>query len=113
MTVDWGSVFAFRESWLELFLRGTAIYFGLIVIVRVLAKRHLGALTVPDLLVVVLLADAAQNGMSGNHSSVSEGLFLCAVIVGWSRGVDLLAYRFGFIRRLVESPRFHWSTTES
>lgn len=104
MNIDWRSIFAFETPWLELLMRGTAIYFGLIVILRVLAKRHLGALTVPDLLVIVLLADAAQNGMAGGYHSVSEGLFLCAVIVGWSRAIDQLAYRYEWVRRLIEAP---------
>src|SRR5262245_25916636 len=36
-------------------------------------RRDAGSLSVSDLLVVVLIADAAQNGMAGEYKSVTEG----------------------------------------
>ena len=58
---------------LEIFIRGTAIYLGLFAMIRFLAKREVGSLAVTDLLVIVLIADAAQNGMAGDYHSVSDG----------------------------------------
>ena len=41
-------------------------------------RRDAGSLSVSDLLVVVLIADAAQNGMAGEYRSLTEG----AIVVG-------------------------------
>jgi uncharacterized membrane protein YcaP (DUF421 family) len=47
-----------------------------------------------DLLVIVLIADAAQNAMASEYRSLPEGLVLCATIIGWSFFLDWLAFRF-------------------
>ena len=52
-----------------------------------------------DLLVIVLIADAAQNGMAGEYKSITEGVVLCATIVGWSLGGCIrLSVHVAFLR---------------
>jgi len=41
-------------------------------------------LSTADLLVVVLVADAAQNAMSSEYHSITEGAVLVATIFGWN-----------------------------
>lgn len=47
---------------------------------------------ITDLLVVVLIADAAQNAMGGGYSSVADGLFLVLVIAFWAFAIDWLGF---------------------
>ena len=54
-----------------------------------------------DLLVVVLIADAAQNGMAKEYRSVTEGVVLVATIIGWDYALDWLGYRIPAFQRLV------------
>jgi uncharacterized membrane protein YcaP (DUF421 family) len=61
-------------------------------------------LSVSDLLVVVLIADAAQNGMAGEYTSLTEGAIVVATIFGWTRLLDWLGYRSGFVRWLLNPP---------
>jgi uncharacterized membrane protein YcaP (DUF421 family) len=49
---------------------------------------------ITDLLVIVLIADAAQNGMAGEYRSLTDGLLLVATIVAWSYALNWLAFRF-------------------
>ena len=58
-----------------------------------------------DLLVIVLIADAAQNAMAGGYQSVPDGLLLVGVIVGWSFVLDWLAHHSRFFERLVRPRR--------
>jgi uncharacterized membrane protein YcaP (DUF421 family) len=51
----------------EIVVRGTLMYLGLFVILRFMARRQAGHFGPADLLVIVLIADAAQNGL-GNIS---------------------------------------------
>jgi uncharacterized membrane protein YcaP (DUF421 family) len=55
-------------------------------------------------LLVVLIADAAQNGMTGEYKSITEGILLCATIVGWSIFLDWLAFYVPIVRGLIEPP---------
>jgi uncharacterized membrane protein YcaP (DUF421 family) len=66
----------------EIILRGTIVYLFLFVLLRIL-RRGAGAIGISDLLVVVLIADAAQNAMASEYKSITEGLILVTTIVFW------------------------------
>src|SRR5678816_1521872 len=102
MGIDWVAVLVPKVSLLELFLRGTAIYLFLFGLLRILVRRHVGTLSLTDMLVIVLIADAAQNAMAAEYRSVPEGFVLCATIIGWSYALDWLGYRFHWIGSLLE-----------
>jgi uncharacterized membrane protein YcaP (DUF421 family) len=104
MGVDWRSVFVPDTALLEIVVRGSLIYVGAFLLLRVLLKREAGTLSVTDLIVVVFLADAAQNAMSANYHSVPDGLVLMSVIVLWAYGLDRLAYHFPQFERLLKPP---------
>lgn len=99
--VDWQSVFALDTPILEIFVRGTIIYLTLFVLLRLVVKRQAGTVGITDLLVVVLLADAVQNGMAGNYHSVTDAIILVATIIFWSYALDWVGYRFPKLRRFI------------
>jgi uncharacterized membrane protein YcaP (DUF421 family) len=99
--VDWHDMLVPDTSLLEIFLRGTLVYLSLFVLLRVVLKRQRGGVAFTDLLVIVLIADAAQNAMAGNYTSVPDGLLLILVIVGWAYSLDWLGYRVPWVQRLV------------
>lgn len=102
MAVDWHSVFALSKPPLELMVRGTLIYWFLFAIFRTVLKRDVGAVGIADVLLLVIVADAAQNAMASEYESVTDGLILVSTIVGWNVLFDWLAYRFPRIRRLLK-----------
>jgi uncharacterized membrane protein YcaP (DUF421 family) len=63
------------------------------------------AVTVSDLLVFVLISDAAQNAMAANYISITNGIVLVATIILTSLAVDWFAYRFPAIQRFVHPER--------
>jgi uncharacterized membrane protein YcaP (DUF421 family) len=99
--VDWHDLLVPDTSLLEIFLRGTLVYLSLFVLLRVVLKRQRGGVAFTDLLVIVLIADAAQNAMAGSYTSVPDGLLLILVIVGWAYSLDWLGYRVPWVQRLV------------
>lgn len=99
--VDWARLFVPSTPILELIIRGTVMYLALFTILRVVLKRESGSLSVTDLLVVVLLADAAQNGMAGSYSSITEGLIVVLTIVFWSYALSWVGYHFSPVERAV------------
>ena len=50
----------------------------------------------------VASADAIQNAMAGEYTSVTDGCLLVSTIVFWNVVVDWLAYRWAFLRKLLE-----------
>ncbi len=102
MTVDWQTLFAFSMSPLELIVRGSAVYWFLFLVFRVVIRREVGAIGVADVLLLVLVADAASNAMQGQYRSVSDGMVLVSTIIGWSIAIDWVAFRFPAARRVLE-----------
>ena len=99
--VDWAHVFVPDTPLLEIAVRGTVMYLALFVLLRLVLKRETGALGISDLLVVVLIADAAQNGLADDYRSIPDGLVLVATIVFWSWALNWLGYRFPVFQALV------------
>jgi uncharacterized membrane protein YcaP (DUF421 family) len=100
LRIDWNAVFVPTVSLAEVVLRGTFVYLLLFFVLRVL-RREAGALGISDLLVVVLIADAAQNAMASEYKSVTEGAVLVLTIVAWDYTLDWLGYRFPAVQRLL------------
>src|SRR4029434_3451074 len=103
-SVDWIEVFAPQAPLIETFLRGSLLYLGLVVLLRITPARETGAVGTPDLLVILLLADAAQNAMAGPHHAVGDGFALLVTILAWSAALDWLGYRSAFFHRLLRPP---------
>lgn len=99
------SVLSFTVSPLELVLRGTLMYWFLFIVFRFVLRRDVGALGVGDFLFVVILGDAAQNGMIGSATSATDGMVLIATLVFWSYSLDYLNYKFPSFSRLTSPPR--------
>jgi uncharacterized membrane protein YcaP (DUF421 family) len=92
--MDWEALFIPTDSLLGIVIRGTCIYLALFFALRVLPRRTVGAMGPSDLLVIVLLADAVQNGMAGEYHSITEALVLVAVIFAWATFIDWLDFKF-------------------
>jgi uncharacterized membrane protein YcaP (DUF421 family) len=102
--VDWGQVLRPDTPILEIVVRGTLVYAALFILLRVLRRQN-GALGVTDLLVIVLIADAAQNAMAGNYTSVTDGVLLVSVIIFWAWFLDFLSYHVPAVEKVVNPPR--------
>ncbi|WP_368639413.1 YetF domain-containing protein [Castellaniella ginsengisoli] len=89
---DWSGIFMFSVPPLEIVARGSLMYWCIFVLLRVAGRRDIGSLGVADMLVLVLIADAAQNGMAGEYTSVADGVILVGVIVGWTVLIDRVVY---------------------
>src|SRR5690349_22316131 len=100
----WQSIFEPSLGVAEVMVRGTIMYLALFVIMRFLGRRQAGNFGPADLLVIVLIADAAQNSLGKDYSSVTEGIALVLTIVFWESTIDWLAWRFPSLRPLLAPP---------
>lgn len=101
---DWNAVFGLDENALELIVRTSIIYLVLIVALRMLGRRELGSLQIPDLLFVLLLADGVQNGMGGEYTTVTGALIVGGTLVAWNYAFTQLIHRVEPLRRMLHPP---------
>jgi uncharacterized membrane protein YcaP (DUF421 family) len=102
---DIGAALTPDVSLFETVVRGIIVYFAIFVLLRVILRGRTSAVTVSDLLVLVLIADAAQNAMASEYHSITNGIVLVATIVLCSFAVDWVAYRFPAVQRFVHPER--------
>lgn len=98
---DWGELFGLSVSPWELIIRGTAIYWFLIIVFR-LMPRPTGSVGIADILLLVIIADAAQNAMAGEYRSITDGMILISTIIGWNVFIDWLSYVSPKMRAVLE-----------
>lgn len=98
----WHSVFSLGVSVGEKVLRSALIYLFLLVAFRVFGKRELGQSTTLDLAVLVLVANAVQNGIIGNDVSVTGAVIGAVVLFGLNSLFARAAYRFEWMSWLIE-----------
>jgi len=102
-SIDWHGLFVPSGSVIELVIRASVMYLLIVAAFRVF-RRDAGSLSVSDLLVVVLIADAAQNGMAGEYRSITEGAVVVGTIFAWNYILDWSAYHSKFMSWLLQPP---------
>jgi len=100
--INWNDLFLPSQPIIETVLRGSITYLALFLLMRFVLKREAGSIGTADLLMVVLIADAAQNAMAGNYKSITDGLILVTTIIFWNYALDWLSYHSRMMRSLLQ-----------
>lgn len=98
--MDWNSIFTPSIPLYEIVLRGTLIYLFAFGLMRI-GRRGAGQIGITDLLIVVMLADAAQNGMASTSKSVTEAAVLMGTLVAWDYLLDWLGANSAWWERVL------------
>lgn len=101
LSQTWHDMLIPTHSVAEMIARGTIMYLVIFAMMRFILKRQSGGLSTPDVLLIVLLADAAQNGMANEYRSVTEGIVLVGTIIFWNFAIDSLEYHFPALMRVL------------
>ncbi|MCS6806487.1 MAG: DUF421 domain-containing protein [Acidobacteriota bacterium] len=100
MTND--NMWNFNHTLLEIALRTTIIYVVVLLGIRLTGKREVGQMTPFDLVLLLLLANAVQNAMTGPDTSVTGGLVAAVTLLAVNAVVTRMVWRYKKVRRLVE-----------
>ena len=87
---------------LEVIARTATVYVFLVVLLRIAGKREVGQLSILELVTLLVISDAVQNGMVGDNTTVAGGLAAAATLVGLDRAIGILRDRFGRFRKVIE-----------
>ena len=88
--------------WWELLLRAGVVYVLLLCMMRISGKRTVGQFTPFDLLVVMLVSEAAGPSMTGKEQSLWGGLIVCAALIGLNTLVGVWVARSRWAEQLFE-----------
>jgi len=86
----------------DIVLRTAVVYLVVLVGLRLAGKREIGQMTVFDLVVLLLIANAVQNAMVGPDTSLAGGILAALVLLLLNATVARLRLRWPTMRRLVE-----------
>jgi len=99
--INWHDLFVPAHP-IETIIRGSLTYLTLFLLMRFLLKRESGSIGTADLLMVVVIADAAQNAMAGDYKSITDGVILVVTIMFWNYAIDWLSYHSPTMRRVLQ-----------
>lgn len=81
------------DSYIDIILRSVAVYFFMIIAIRVFGKKELSQLNTADVILILLISNAVQNAMVGNDTSLPGGLLAAFVLFLISFGLKKLMYK--------------------
>ena len=100
-TINWYELFVPTQP-LETIIRGSVTYLALFFLMRFGLKRESGSVGTADLLMIVIIADAAQNALGGDYKTITDGLILVVTILFWNYTIDWLSYHSEVMRRVLQ-----------
>jgi uncharacterized membrane protein YcaP (DUF421 family) len=74
-------------------VRAVAVYVFLLILLRVMGKRTMAQITAFDFIVLLIISECTQQGMTGNDFSVTNAAILVLTLVLLQRGADWLSKR--------------------
>jgi uncharacterized membrane protein YcaP (DUF421 family) len=87
---------------MDLVIRATVIFFFIFLVTRVAGRRELSALEPFDLILLVVLGDLVQQGITQSDESVTGTLIVISTITLLSVAVSWVSFRSGKVRLVTE-----------
>jgi uncharacterized membrane protein YcaP (DUF421 family) len=82
-------------------VRAIAVYLFVLILLRVMGKRSLAEVTTFDFVVLLIISEATQQGMTGNDFSVTNTALLVTTLVVLQRLSDLVSDRSNRANRVL------------
>jgi uncharacterized membrane protein YcaP (DUF421 family) len=100
-------MFDLSLPWWELAARAALVYLGVLLLLRLLGKRQFGELGPFDVILLLLVSEAAANALVGGDLSLPGAAILVVVMLLLDWGIGKLAVRSARVERALEGrPRF-------
>jgi len=87
---------------MDIVLRATVIFLALYLLVRLMGKRELGQMTPFELIVLVVIGDLIQQGVTQNDFSLTGAIIAISTIALLALAMSWLSYLWPWAERLLE-----------
>lgn len=96
-------MFDLTTPWWEIILRTAVVYAVVLFLLRIAGKRELGQMSPVDLVVILVIANAVQNAMTGGDNSLIGGIIAAATLVVVNTAFSRIGHRVPYLEHLFES----------
>jgi len=98
-------MFALTPDLWQVVLRTAIVYVLVLAGLRLAGKREMGELASFDFVMILLLANAVQNAMTGPNTSLTGGVVAAATLLVLNFSVSALVHRYPRLRRIILGQR--------
>ena len=98
----WSSIFHLGIPASERIIRAVLIYAFMVVALRVVGKRELGQSNTLDLIVLLLVANAVQNGIIGNDNTVTGAVIAASTLFAVNEALNRAEYALPWLSRALD-----------
>ncbi|RIE11068.1 DUF421 domain-containing protein [Candidatus Cryosericum hinesii] len=98
-------MFALTPDLWQVVLRTAIVYILVLAGLRLAGKREMGELASFDFVMILLLANAVQNAMTGPNTSLTGGVVAAATLLVLNFSVSALVHRYPRLRRIILGQR--------
>ena len=95
-------LFQLSAPWWTFVLRGLVIYLMVMALMRISGKRTVGQFTPFDLILLILIGNAVQNGINGGDNSLTGAFVMAATLIALNWIMAFATSRSRKAERLVE-----------
>src|ERR1041385_5412123 len=87
---------------MDLVIRAVVLFFFVFLLTRVVGKRELSSLEPFDLILLIVLGDAIQQGLTQDDYSVTGAIIVVTTFAFLQVGISFVGFRFRFLRPLLQ-----------
>jgi uncharacterized membrane protein YcaP (DUF421 family) len=87
---------------MDLVIRAVALYIFVVFLMRIVGRRELSSLTPVDLVLLIVLGDAVQQGLTQDDYSVTGAILVISTIALLQVATSYVAYRSRRAKKLLE-----------
>ncbi|MFV8323971.1 DUF421 domain-containing protein [Flavobacterium sp. LB3P21] len=82
------------NEYIDIILRSTAVYFFMVIALRLFGKKELSQLNTADVILILLISNSVQNAMVGNNTSLYGGIAAATVLFTINFILKKLMYKY-------------------
>ena len=90
-------------EYLDIILRSVAVYFFMVIALRIFGKRELSQLNSADIVLILLISNAVQNAMVGSNVSLEGGVIAAFSLFLVNYIFKKIMYKSRFLSDLIQS----------
>lgn len=90
------------NSYLDIVLRSAAVYFFMVIALRIFGKKELSQLNTADVILILLISNSVQNAMVGSDTSLLGGLVAAGALFLINFILKKLMFRYKGLNNLLQ-----------
>jgi uncharacterized membrane protein YcaP (DUF421 family) len=96
------TMFALSAPWWTFVLRAAVVYVLVLVLIRLSGKRSVGQFTPFDLIMLILIGNAVQNGINGGDNSLTGAVIMATTLIALNYAVAFVTSRSRRAEKIIE-----------